>query len=59
MDYEQFYHYVVQESEVLKGDDIAGDYRRCKALAACYELMDYLANRIAASEEGDPLPSEK
>ena len=25
------------------GAEIAGDYRLCKALAACYELQDYLA----------------
>lgn len=51
MDYEQFYDFVVREEERLKSQDIANDYRLCKALAACYELQDYLANRIGEMVE--------
>ena len=47
LDYEQFYDLVLQEIEFLKLADFAEDYRLCKALAACYELQDYLAERIA------------
>ena len=47
MDYQQFYDFVVQESARLKEKDVANDYQLCKALAACYELREYLANRIA------------
>ena len=43
------------ETSKISFDDfreiILNDYRLCKALAACYELQDYLANRIA---EYDP-----
>lgn len=51
MDYECFYDFVVQEEQHLEKLDIAGDYRLCKALAACYELQDYLANQIAQMVE--------
>lgn len=47
MNYERFYDLVVQEEQHLEKLDIAGDYRLYKALAACYELRDYLANQIA------------
>lgn len=47
MDYEQFYDYVIQEKARLKRMDIANDDSLCMALAACYELQYYLANRIA------------
>ena len=50
MDYSRFYDYVVEEEEQLIRMDVKDDYRLCKALAACYELQEYLANRIA--EEG-------
>lgn len=50
MDYEQFYDYVVMEQDRLRETDALNDYRLCKALAACYELQDYLAGRIAEGE---------
>lgn len=46
MDYLTFYNLVVAEIEHLKGEDILHSYQLCKALAACYELQDYLANRL-------------
>ena len=58
MDYEQFYDFVVQEAEVLKTKNVADDYQLCKALAACYELRDYLANRIAELVELGVLDDE-
>ena len=45
--YRLFYEMVVNEENVLKAGDISGDYRRCKALASCYELQDYLANLLS------------
>ncbi len=42
-----FYDLVIREEKRLLGQDIAEDYRLCKALASCYELQDYLATRIA------------
>ena len=51
MDYRQFYDYVMQEEERLKAPDVRQDYRLCKALAACYELQEYLANRIGEMVE--------
>ena len=51
MNYRQFYDLVVQEEETLKAENILGDYRLCKALAACYELHDYLANRLGEMVE--------
>lgn len=51
MDYEQFYDFVIREEERLKEMDIINDYRLCKALAACYELQEYLANQIAEMVE--------
>ena len=45
--YRLFYEMVVNEEKVLKDGDISGDYRRCKALASCYELQDYLANILS------------
>lgn len=51
MDYQKFYDFVMQEEMRLKTMDIANDYRLCKALAACYELQGYLANRIGEMVE--------
>ena len=52
MDYQMFYDFVIQEEERLKEtENLAKDYRLCKALAACYELHDYLANRIGEMVE--------
>ena len=42
-----FYELVIAEENLLLMDDIRDDYLLCKALAACYELQDYLANCIA------------
>jgi len=47
------YDLVVKEEKALQNLDIANDYRLCKALAACYELHDYLANAIAADSRED------
>lgn len=47
MDYEAFYKYTTIELERLKTKSLADDYKLCKALAACYELQEYLTNRIA------------
>lgn len=58
MDYQQFYDFVVQESARLKEKDVANDYQLCKALAACYELREYLANRIAELVERGELDDE-
>ena len=53
MDYEKFYDFVVEEKERLleNGVEIIADYRLCKALAACYELQDHLADIIAGMVE--------
>ena len=62
MDYRLFYDLVVEEEHWLRsgevadcydliGGDLADNYRLCKALAACYELHEYLANRIAETEQ--------
>ena len=51
MDYQQFYNLVVKEEELLKAEDILNDYRLCKALAACYELQDYLAGKLGEMVE--------
>ena len=51
MDYRQFYDYVMQEEDRLTALDVRQDYRLCKALAACYELQDYLANRLGEMVE--------
>ena len=42
-----FYDLVTEERDRLLRMKFADDYRLCKALAACYELQDYLANCIA------------
>ena len=42
-----FYDLVIEEVDTLSKQNVAADYRLCKALAACYELQEYLANRIA------------
>lgn len=47
MDYRAFYDLVVEEKEYLQGFDVTGEYRLCKALAALYELQDYLTNKLA------------
>ena len=49
--YTLFYDLVVAEEKRIKNDPIADNYRLCKALAACYELQDYLANRLAEYPE--------
>ena len=53
--YTLFYDLVVAEEKRIKNDSITDNYRLCKALAACYELQDYLANRLAEypEESGD------
>jgi len=51
MDYQMFYSFVVEEEESLKARDILRDYRACKALAACYELQDYLAGKLSEMVE--------
>ena len=57
MDYQQFYDFIAKEIERLKSQNILNDYRLCKALAACYELQEYVAgqigNRIANGEIED------
>ena len=53
MYYQQFYDYVVDERDHLLTLDVKEDYRLCKALAACYELQEYLANRIAENVDED------
>lgn len=45
--YKIFYDLIVQEKEYLKGFDTSSEYKLCKALAACYELQEYLSNRLA------------
>ena len=48
MDYEKFYDMVREEiRRLMEMDMYKDDYRLIKALAALYELQDYLANRIA------------
>ena len=51
MDYEMFYDFVVREIKRLKQSDVSENYSLCKALAACYELQDYLANRLGEMVE--------
>lgn len=46
MDYEQFYDLVTSEIDRIKAQDILHDYHLCKALAACYELQEYLAGQL-------------
>jgi len=48
LQHQLLYKLVMKEEVRLQKMDISGDYRLCKALAACYELQDYLANCIAA-----------
>ena len=51
MDYRQFYDRVMEEIQHLMEIDMyKDDYRLIKALAALYELQDYLANRITESD---------
>lgn len=45
--YNIFYDLIVQETEYLRGFDASSEYKLCKALAACYELQEYLSNRLA------------
>ena len=48
MDYEKFYDMVQEEKQRLMETDMyKDDYQLIKALAALYQLQDYLANRIA------------
>ena len=51
--YESFYNLVVSEIQELRVADVANDYRLCKALAALYELQDYLAGQIACVDPPD------
>ncbi len=51
--YSLLYDLVMQEEERLKILDVLEDYRLCKALAACYELQDYLAGRLAACDRDE------
>lgn len=44
--YKSFYDLVISEITRLKGLETT-DYRSVKALAACYELQDYLAGQLA------------
>ena len=49
---ELFYELVMRkENSLLHMEDTLDDYLLCKALAACYELQDYLANCIAKERE--------
>ncbi len=41
------YDLIIKEEKRIKKLDISEDYRLCKALAACFELQDYLANIIS------------
>ncbi len=47
------YELVVQEEKRLQKQDVSEDYRLCKALAACFELQDYLSNCIAVESPED------
>ena len=47
MDYAAFYDLVREERARLQSGEVTDDARQCKALAALYELQDYLAGRIA------------
>ncbi len=47
------YELVKKEEERLQKQDISGDYRLCKALAACFELQDYLSNCITTESPED------
>ena len=59
MEYKQFYDFVVQEAARLKTMDVVSNYELCKALAACFELQAYLANRIAELVELGELDQEE
>ena len=49
---EQFYDRVIEEQRRLTEQALYfDDYRQVKALAALYELQDYLAGRIAEEIE--------
>ena len=59
IDYQLFHEMVSAERERLgerleKHLDYIEDYREINALAACNELMDYLANRCAADPDKYP-----
>ena len=51
IDYQLFYNYIIRIEEQLgqrlKDMDYLTDYPEIKALGACYELQDYLANLMA------------
>lgn len=49
--YSTFYNLVIHEEKRLKKLELANNYRNCKALAACYELQDYLAGVLAEYPE--------
>lgn len=60
MNYEQFYDLIQSEEKRLKREMSAIDclneastvgYRLCKALAACYELQEHLAERLSEQEK--------
>lgn len=46
MDYELFYTYALKEIARLSEADLQHDYKKVKALAACYELQEYLAGKL-------------
>lgn len=53
MDYAKFYDLVKEEQQrLLEMELYKDDYGLVKALAALYELQDYLANRIAEAQDG-------
>ena len=59
IDYRAGYDFIMELQAELESRPL--DYKLVKALAATYELQDYLANRIAqavASGELDPDPEE-
>lgn len=46
LDYPLFHAFVEAEKEYLQGFDVTLDARQCKALAALYELQDYLEHKM-------------
>jgi hypothetical protein len=58
MDYRAFYDLVIEEKDYLQAFDVTQDYRQCKALAALFELQDYIANKIAEQVADGTLPPD-
>lgn len=54
IDYQKGYDFIMALQEELAGNEL-DDFRVVKALAATYELQDYLANRIARAVAGGEL----